>query len=669
MVRSPALRAPSVIALLLIAAMLPAIGVAPPAVDAQETVEIFEPRASNSWGVAGLDPGSGNFRYYSPIFDIEQIGDTIYAGGKFLEVTNGATSVDQPYLASFRSTDGARRGAFAPELDWSVFALASHGGRLFVGGEFPTVDDDPSQAGFAALDPQTGRLDASFGVRIGTNNGAQPRVHALEVSDGHLYLAGSFSWIEGSDGQRVNAARLARVDAISGIVDASWRPIVQAGSVWSLAADPANDRVLVGGLFRVVNGESTAAFAIVDDETGALTDYDRTFGLTYFDQGGTNYDFASAIAVADDRVVVGGQVHRLVVADSDLNVFDVYLTNRFDAANGGRGGDIQAIEIHDGTAFVACHCWGQINHQTLDLQFTDDVTDVRSTYAVDLATGDLVESFQPDLSGSSGPWALHVDDRGCLWSGTDATQAGQRAAYGLVRSCPTTDVAAGASVSMRPAPESPDDAAMFAVDGDLRSNRVASSGFARSAEAATPSLDIDLGRLHDVDSVTVWMPTDRVDPGLLDLHVWTSAAPLPSHRWAELRADPAVTEAVRSGDHGGKRSITIDLDQPTRYLRVEADFRAVGTGRLVLTEVTVAGTPIDAPPAADLDLRSTLQTRERIVLRWEATPITILRDGVEIGSDADGWFTDLGLAAGTTYTYEIRADDGRADTLTIATDP
>lgn len=57
------------------------------------------------------------------------------------------------------------------------------------------------------------------------------------------------------------------------------------------------------------------------------------------------------------------------------------------------------------------------------------------------------------------------------------------------------------------------------------------------------------------------------------------------------------------------------------------------------------------------------------MLRWEATPITILRDGVEIGSDADGWFTDLGLAAGTTYTSEIRADDGRADTLVIATDP
>ena len=662
-------RTPALAVFALIAALLSSVTVSAPVADAQQTVEIFEPRPANTWGVAGLDPGSGNFRYYSPIFDIEQIGDTVYAGGKFLEVTNGATSIDQPHLASFRSTDGVHRAGFTPDLDWSVFALAAHDGRLFVGGEFPTVDDDADQAGFAALDPQTGRLDPTFGVSIGTNNGAQPRVHALEVADGHLYLAGSFSWIEGSDGQRVNAARLARVDATTGVVDASWRPIVQAGSVWSLAADPANDRVLFGGLFRVVNGEATAAFAIVDDQTGALTDYDRMFGLTYFDQGGTNYDFASAIAVDDNRVVVGGQVHRLVLADSDLKVFDVYLTNRFDAANGGRGGDIQAIEIHDGTAYVACHCWGQINHQTLDLQFTDDVTDVRSTYAVDLASGDLVESFQPDLSGSSGPWALHIDDRGCLWSGTDATQAGQRAAYGLIQSCPTLDVAAGATVSMRPDAESPEDAASFAIDGDLRSNRVASSGFARSAEAATPSLDIDLGRLYDVDSVTIWMPTDRVDPGLLDLHLWTSADPLPSHGWSALRADPAVTETVRAGNHGGKRSITIDLDRPTRYLRVEADYRAVGTGRLVVTEVTVDGDPIDAPPAVDLDLRSTLQTRERIVLRWEATPITVLRDGVEIGTDADGWFTDLGLTAGTSYSYEIRADDGRTDTLTISTNP
>ncbi len=89
-------------------------------------------------------------------------------------------------------------------------------------------------------------------------------------------------------------------------------------------------------------------------------------------------------------------------------------------------------------------------------------------------------------------------------------------------------------------------------------------------------------------------------------------------------------------------------------------------GRSGTLVVDTVGTPVAEP----LALSSTYQSRERVVLRWlPAEQVEIFRDGVSVGVDADGWFTDLGLSAGTSYAYEVVADDGRSDTVTISTNP
>ncbi len=647
------------------------LGVSAPATAELTTDErLIDPKPQNSWGVDGLDPGSGNFQYYSPVFAFEEIGDTMVVGGKFLEVTNGVQSEDQPYLAAFDVATGDWIPAFDPEMTWSVFDLASDPSRnrVFVGGEFPSVNGDTTASGFATLNPQTGELDPNFDIEVGTFGGSQPRVHALEVSGDYLYIGGFFSWIRGTDGQQTQVSRLARVSLSSGLVDTDWTPPVSGGSVWELVVDEVRGRVLLGGTFLTVNTASTAAFAMVETSDGSLSDYDTGFGLYYYGQG--NYSFASAMAVTDNRLLIGGQRHRLVVTDLDLNVISVHVTNRYNAANAGRGGDIQAIELAGEIAFVACHCWGQINRELADKTPTDEFTDVRSVYAVDIETGQLVDWFQPDFSGISGPWALDVDRDDCLWVGTDAVQSGQKPARGVVKLCEADNLAArpGVTATLINTDGTPQTAAANAIDSDYRTNG-SISNFAVSLPGATPHLDIDLGDVREVDDVILWARTDEERLDLRNVHVWASPTPFPSNAWQDLRDDPDVVEVTRLGDQGRKRTLTLPVNADARYIRIEVDFRDTGANDVLqLAEVAVTGEEL--PEAPPITLTSTYQNRTRIVLKWDPKgPVDIYRDDVLIGTDDDGWYTDQNLDPGTIYTYRIETPAGATANITATTNP
>ncbi|MFT7599172.1 MAG: hypothetical protein ACI8TP_002101 [Acidimicrobiales bacterium] len=629
---------------------------------------LVDPRPANSWGVDGLDPGSGNFQYYSPVFALEEVGNSMIVGGKFLEVTNGAETHAQPYLAAFDVDTGDWLPAFDPSVTWSVFDLASDpaNNRLVVGGEFDSVEGDSAASGFATINPTTGNLDPAFDVTVAAFGGAQPRVHALDIAGGYLYLGGYFSSITGSDGVTVQVNRLARVSLATGIVDASWTPWVSGGSVWEIAVDQTNGRVLFGGTFTVVDAISTAAFAMVEVSDGSLSSYDTGFGLYYYGQG--NYSFASAIEVTPTRYLIGGQRHRLLVTDPDLNVVSVHVTNQYNAANNGRGGDIQAIEVSGDVAFIACHCWGQVNREEADKTPTDEYTDVRSAYAVDITTGELLDWFQPDFSGTAGPWALAVDKNDCLWLGTDAVQSGQKAARGVVTLCEADNLAdrPGVTAMLSSTSGAAFDAAANAIDNDYRTNDSIATGFAITLPEDTPYLEIDLGAVRSVDDVMLWARTDAERLDLANVHIWASATSLDTDDWTELRNNPAVTEYVRLGSHGGKRTLTIGVNRDVRYLRIEADFTGAPDA-LQLAEVGVTGS--DLALGDPITLTSTFKTKERVVLHWDPSgPVTVFRDDVEIGTDSDGWFVDLDVEPGTTYDYRVDSQAGQTASVAVTTD-
>ena len=56
------------------------------------------------------------------------------------------------------------------------------------------------------------------------------------------------------------------------------------------------------------------------------------------------------------------------------------------------------------------------------------------------------------------------------------------------------------------------------------------------------------------------------------------------------------------------------------------------------------------------------------MLHWSPDEqVDIFRDGVLIANDDDGWHADIGLAAGTSYTYRIETPDGRTAEFIVAT--
>src|SRR3546814_11173814 len=76
-----------------------------------------------------------------------QIGDTVYVGGKFQYVQQGAngTRILQSRLAAFDAVTGEWRSSFRPQMTGNVWALeATTAGRLIVGGEFSQVNGQPA---------------------------------------------------------------------------------------------------------------------------------------------------------------------------------------------------------------------------------------------------------------------------------------------------------------------------------------------------------------------------------------------------------------------------------------------------------------------------------------------------------------------------------------------
>ncbi len=56
-------------------------------------------------------------------------------------------------------------------------------------------------------------------------------------------------------------------------------------------------------------------------------------------------------------------------------------------------------------------------------------------------------------------------------------------------------------------------------------------------------------------------------------------------------------------------------------------------------------------------LASTYQNKTRIVLKYDDVPgqtLEIFREGVALATDTGGWYTDLAVVSGTSYSYQAR---------------
>ncbi|MBT8240646.1 MAG: hypothetical protein KJN63_05410 [Acidimicrobiia bacterium] len=388
------------------------------------------------WGVDGTDLELGSSRIRTEVWAIEQIGNRVYVGGRFQEVTDGVVSIDQPYLAAFHESTGQYIDSFTPDLNGVVHALAASpdGTKLFVGGEFTSVNGQAIDA-LVALDASTGAVASSW---TGNINGA-PSVRSLTVLGDWLYVAGSFTSVTSSSGN--NAAwRALRFDATTGGHDPSWRPVITGGSVWGIAPSPDLDRVYVAGYLTAVDGTPVNyGFAALDGTTGALVP-----GVEPIQPNTANpsRQYLYDVVVHNGYVWIVGSEHFVqVLNESDLSLHRFHLADP--------RGDYQDLEVVGDRVYAGCHCrnsavmesaagvrWfpspppGESDAPILQTGPTSWIA------AFDANTGEWIDSFRPDIEAArAGVWAIHGDSNGCLWFGGDLTFAGGSGVDSFIRLC------------------------------------------------------------------------------------------------------------------------------------------------------------------------------------------------------------------------------------------
>ncbi len=380
------------------------------------------------WGVSGQNPADTQTPSLDVlVWDFQQVGDRMFVGGAFLNVqeSKNATPIPQPYLAAFDIETGDWDSTFTPQFDRAVYALdVSPGGALLVGGEFQSVNGQ-AREGLVALDPVTGAIDPSFTGSVERPWSAlRAMVRSIEVHGDEIYVAGNFSHLNGANGVRTRVYKVGRLTGATGVVDTGWKPEVAGSGVWGIDVDPGRGEIYLAGYFTSVNGEAeTGYFHTVDNTTGASVPGKIELPRNWIHSQLEMFD----VAVGNDLVFVIGEQHIVqVLRSSDQEMVGYHLTGQrnegFEWDGGFAGGAYQVGERIGDVIFAGCHCtystrFGMDSHYS---SFTGQRTPHRLVMAYDANTGELIESFRPDIhSPRDGTWAIGSDTNGCLYLGGD----------------------------------------------------------------------------------------------------------------------------------------------------------------------------------------------------------------------------------------------------------
>jgi hypothetical protein len=196
---------------------------------------------------AGWDPSPDN-----TVYALATSGSTVYLGGSFLNVNSDSVPVARDRAAAVDYSTGLATD-WNPSPDGPIYALATSGLTVYLGGSFNTISggvitsspriDSPVQR------PNAAAVSAATGNDTGWNPAPNGQVNALAVSRGTVYLGGLFSKVKASASTTADRADAAGVDAVTGY-DTGWDAGV-SDTVNSLATWYPD--VYIGGAFGIVN--------------------------------------------------------------------------------------------------------------------------------------------------------------------------------------------------------------------------------------------------------------------------------------------------------------------------------------------------------------------------------------------------------------------------------
>ena len=179
------------------------------------------------------------------VYKLLQVGSTMFAGGDFSQVRNatGQATFDRDNLFSFNATSGALT-SLSVSFNGPVWALATDGTSLWVGGEFTQVNGDTHRK-LVKLDPTNGAVDTTFNPALTTGD-----VTDAQLVNGRLIIAGKFSKAllaldpdTGADTGYLNLGITGTVAPTAGPTD-----------VYRFAVGPGKTRLVAIGNFTAVGG-------------------------------------------------------------------------------------------------------------------------------------------------------------------------------------------------------------------------------------------------------------------------------------------------------------------------------------------------------------------------------------------------------------------------------
>ncbi len=189
--------------------------------------------------------------------------DYLYVGGDFTALGGGS---GPNYAAAFNVVDGSLV-PWDPKITslagGGVYSLLLFGSRLYVGGIFGTVNAT-ARCGAAAVAPASGALDAGWDAALGLGAGCG-EVHAFApTAGGKIMVGGRFD----KAGATSTVRHLAEVDASTGAETGLDHQVDSAGVVHALALSANDSRVYVAGSFSTIDGSARGNLAALNGVGG-----------------------------------------------------------------------------------------------------------------------------------------------------------------------------------------------------------------------------------------------------------------------------------------------------------------------------------------------------------------------------------------------------------------
>ncbi|MFZ1220182.1 MAG: delta-60 repeat domain-containing protein, partial [Chthoniobacterales bacterium] len=309
--------------------------------------------------------------------------------GDFTTVSpNGGAAVPRNHIARL-NPDGTLDAAFSPNANDVVRAIALQAdGQILVGGYFSEIGGQPRNR-IARLDPTTGLAD-SFDPNANSNGSG---VFTIFIQpDGKILVGGNFTSIGGQT--RNNVARLDPTTGLADSFDPHTGSYFVQETVFSFAMQ-RDGKILVGGMFSSIGGQSRRGIARLDPTTGLADRFNAN----------ANSNVLSVVVQPDGKILVGGDFSsiggqarsRVARLDPATGMADSFNPNANLAANPPLS--VYSIALQADGKVLAVGTFANIGGQP------------RNRIArLDPATG-LADSFNPNANNWISSVALQADGK------------------------------------------------------------------------------------------------------------------------------------------------------------------------------------------------------------------------------------------------------------------